>query len=132
VALTARAARPIVCAIELVVDGRVVAQRSADPAATDLGLQERVRVERTGWLAGRARSPHAWPSAFATSMAAHTSPVWLVVPGRPRPPADLALPLALVDGTRAWLETLAPVADERDLARFRGQLAEAERRLRRS
>jgi hypothetical protein len=63
-------------------------------------------------------------------MAAHTSPVWISVPGRPRPPADLRAPLALVDGTRAWLETLAPVADGRDLARFRELLADAERELR--
>lgn len=131
VELVARATRPIISALEVVLDGRVVAARTPDPPTTQVTLREHVRVERTGWLAGRSRSPHAWPSAFATSMAAHTSPVWLDVPGRPRPPADLAGPLALVDGTRAWLETLAPIADQRDLVRFRSLLADAEHELRR-
>ncbi len=133
VELRARAARPIIGALEVVLDGHVAATAGAGvpgAAASEVTLRERLTVGRTGWLAGRARSPYAWPSAFATSMAAHTSPVWLEVPGRPRPPADLGQPLALVDGTRAWLETLAPIADERDLARFRRQLRDAERMLR--
>lgn len=130
VELVARAARPIVSAVEVVLDGRVVSACLPAEPGSEVALRERIPIDRSGWLAGRSRSPHAWPSAFATSMAAHTSPVWIEVPGRPRPAADLDLPLALVDGTRAWLETLAPIADERDLARFRDQLAEAERRLR--
>ena len=89
VELTARAARPIIGALEVVLDGRVVAAGSPEAPTTDVRLRERVTIERTGWLAGRSRSPYAWPSAFATSMAAHTSPVWIAVPERPRPPADL-------------------------------------------
>jgi len=130
VEVVARAARPVVSAVEVVLDGRVVAATDPGAPGSEVVLRERITVERSGWLAARSRSPHAWPSAFATSMAAHTSPVWVEVPGRPRPPADMTQPLALVDGTRAWLETLAPIADERDLARFRAQLAEAERQLR--
>ncbi len=130
VEVVARAARPVISAVEVVLDGRIVTASGPGAPVSEVILRERVRVERSGWLAARSRSPHAWPSAFATSMAAHTSPVWIEVPGRPRAPADLAQPLTLVDGTRAWLETLAPIADERDLARFRAQLAEAERRLR--
>jgi hypothetical protein len=38
--------------------------------------------------------------------------------------------LALVDGTRAWLEHLAPVRDEAAAVRWRAFLDEAERRLR--
>ena len=69
-------------------------------------------------------------SAFASAMAAHTSAVYLAVRGRPQPPPDLAVPLALVDGTRAWLEALAPLRDPGDAERFRRFLDEAERRLR--
>jgi hypothetical protein len=63
-------------------------------------------------------------------MGAHTSPIYVTVRGRPRAAPDLGLPLTLVDGTRAWLEALAPVRDERDAERFRRFLDEAERRLR--
>jgi hypothetical protein len=126
----ARSARPIIGALEIVLDGRVVASCVPEAPGAEVRLAERVAIERSGWLAARSRSPYAWPSGFATSMAAHTSPVWIEVPGRPRPRADLRTPLALVDGTRAWLETLAPIADERDLARFRELLTDAERELR--
>jgi hypothetical protein len=40
------------------------------------------------------------------------------------------VPLSLIEGTRAWLETLAPVASPRDLHRFAGFLEAADRRLR--
>jgi hypothetical protein len=63
-------------------------------------------------------------------MAAHTSPVYVMVEGRPQPRPDLTLPLTLVDGTRAWLAALAPVRDARDAERFRRFLDDAERRLR--
>jgi hypothetical protein len=101
-----------------------------DQPVTELRLTTRLRVVRTGWLAARSRSPLAIGSAFATAMAAHTSAVYLEVPGLPRRPPDLSVPLALVDGTRAWLEHLAPIRDPADLARFRGFLDEAEQRLR--
>jgi hypothetical protein len=129
VVLRAEAAQPVIEALEIVLDGAVVAQRECEPA-TELVLRERITVGRTGWIAGRSRSSIVIGSAFASAMAAHTSPVYVRVEGRPRPAPDLAVPLALVDGTRAWLEALAPVRDPRQAARFRRFLDEAERRLR--
>lgn len=130
VELVARAAQPIVSAVELVLDGTVVAAVGSDAPVTELILRERVSVEHSGWLAGRSRSPYVIGSAFATAMAAHTSPVYVEVPGRPRPRPDMSTPLALVDGTRAWLEALAPVRGAADRERFRRFLDESERRLR--
>ena len=127
VELVARAAQPIISAVEVVLDGRIVASRVVTSAVTELRLLEVIRVERTGWLAGRSRSPYAIGSAFASSMAAHTSAVFLEVHGKPRAPADLGTPLALIDGTRAWLRTLAPIDDPRTLRRFEAFLAESER-----
>jgi hypothetical protein len=129
VELRALAAQPVIEAVEIVLDGRVVARRESEPVS-ELVLRERVPIERTGWIAGRSRSSLAIGSAFASAMAAHTSPVYLRVNDRPRPAPDMSLPLALVDGTRAWLEALAPVRDGRDAAHFRRFLDEAERRLR--
>ncbi len=126
----ARAAQPVITAVEIVVDSVVVAQQEAEEPTTDLVLRHRLRVDDTGWMAARSRSPFAIGSAFATAMAAHTSPIYIECRERPRRPTDLTEPLAIVDGTRAWLEHLAPIRDPGELARFRRFLDEAERRLR--
>ena len=107
----------------------VVAQRESEPTR-ELVLRERIRVDRTGWIAGRSRSSVVIGSAFASAMAAHTSPVYLTVAGSATARAGPGLPLALVDGTRAWLDALAPVRDQSAADRFRRFLDEAERRLR--
>lgn len=131
VELRARSAQPVIEALEIVLDGRVEARvDAASGPVSELLLRERIAVARSGWVAGRSRSSVAIGSAFASAMAAHTSPVYLGVAGRPQPAADIRVPLALVDGTRAWLETLAPVRDTAEAARFRRFLDEAERRLR--
>jgi hypothetical protein len=130
VEVVARAAQPVISDVELVHDGEVTRAVSTPEPATALTLRERVRVERSGWLAARSRSPFAIGSAFATAMAAHTSAVYLEVPGRPQPPADMSTSLTVVDGTRAWLEQLAPVRDERERERFRRFLDESERGIR--
>jgi hypothetical protein len=130
VEVSARATEPMISAVELVVDGSVVDAEIRQQPVAELRLTSRLPVVRTGWLAARSRSPLAIGSAFATAMAAHSSPVYLEVPGMPRKPPDLSVPLALVDGTRAWLEHLAPVRDPVELTRFRRFLDDAERRLR--
>lgn len=129
VELVARAAQPMISAIEIVVDGCVAATRTVPEPVTELSLRDTIVASRTGWVAGRSLSPYAIGSAFASSMAAHTSAVYLEVPDRPRPPVDLATPLALVRGSRAWLETLAPVADAAELERFGRFFADAQRQL---
>jgi hypothetical protein len=130
VVLTARAAQAIISAVEVVLDGVVVAAVTSERPTTELVLSETIAVERGGWIAGRSRSPFTVWSAFATTMAAHTSAVYLEHAGAPRRPPDLAVPLALVDGTRAWLEHLAPVRDAAALRRLTEFLDDAERRLR--
>jgi hypothetical protein len=130
VELVARAAQPIVSDVELVVDGEIVAAESVPAPTTALTLRHRLPVERTGWVAGRSRSPYVVGSAVLTAMAAHTSPVYLECADAPRRPADLAPSLALIDGTRAWLDRVAAIRDPADAHRFREFLDEAERRLR--
>jgi len=110
VEVVARAARPVVSTVEVVLDGRVVAATTR---------RTRLRGRAPGADHGRAerlaRRPESESPRVALGlrhgMAAHTPPVWVEVPGgrdhRRHDPA-----LALVDGTRAWLETLAPIADE--------------------
>ena len=43
---------------------------------------------------------------------------------------DISVPMALIDGTRAWLDHVAPVRDAADAARITAFLDEAARRLR--
>jgi hypothetical protein len=130
VQLIARAAQPIISDLELVVDGVVVDAETSRQPVTQLAIRRSVRVDGPRWLAGRSRSPYAIGSAFATAMAAHTSPVYVSSTDRPTRRPDLSVPLALVDGSRAWLEHLAPIRDADALARWRGFLDDAERRLR--
>ena len=47
----------------------------------------RVEVAAGAWIAARSRSGHEIESAFTTSMAAHTSPVYVEVDGRPFVPS---------------------------------------------
>jgi len=112
---TAWAAQSIIDRVELIRDGRVVA--TAGDGGTDrVVLSERLTVERSGWLAARVTSREQIHSAFATSMGAHSSPVYLDVDGRrPYSPDDAAAIAAIIDGSRTWIETMASTraGDER-------------------
>jgi hypothetical protein len=119
VRVEASAALPVIESIEVVHDGDVVASTSARSAAARLTLTERVAVTRGGWLAARVTSPHVIHSAFTTAMAAHTSPVYLEVPGRPvHSPADAAVIATIIEGARTWVETIASVVSEDERRRL--------------
>jgi hypothetical protein len=113
---TAWAAQPVIDRIELVHDGKVIAASGGGRAADRVVLSERIAVERSGWLAARVTSREHIHSAFATSMGAHSSPVYLDVGGRrPYSPEDANAIATIIDGSRTWVETIASVrsADER-------------------
>jgi hypothetical protein len=109
VSVRAWAAQPVIDGVELIHDGVVVAAtrgRSTDR----LSLTERVTVDTSGWLAARVTSDAQIHSGFATSMGAHSSPVYLDVPGRPAfSPDDAAAIGTIIDGARTWIETIASV-----------------------
>jgi hypothetical protein len=108
----ARAAQAVIGAVEVVVNGRVVARQDAPGDAVELGLAAEIRVESGSWIAARALSGHEIHSAFNTSMAAHTSAVYVDVVDRPLFVADEAAALLeLIDGTVHWLETMATIGD---------------------
>ncbi len=133
---TARAAQATIATLEIVMNGRVVAaERSSGPVA-ELRLAATLDVRSGSWIAARTRSEHEIRSAFATSMAAHTSPVYVEVVDRPLfDPGDAAAIAEVVDGTARWIETMAAVADERrrDLMveRIRARAAELRGRIER-
>ena len=83
VSALATAAQPVIAGLELIHDGAVIASTDATPGTDHLELTARVRVSRGGWLAAKVTSGGLIHSAFTTAMGAHTSPVYLEVPGRP-------------------------------------------------
>ncbi|HEV7809810.1 MAG TPA: CehA/McbA family metallohydrolase, partial [Candidatus Limnocylindrales bacterium] len=126
VAIRARAAQAVIGAVELIVNGRVVAGTAATPATNELALVETIEVGAGSWIAARSRSRHHIESAFATSMAAHTSPVYVEVDDRPLRPTreDAAVVEQVMIGARTWVAELAAVAEPAERARMLGFLDE--------
>lgn len=121
-----RAAQPLIGTVEIVVNGRVVAsgEAAAEAGATELTLNERITFEAGSWVAARSRSRHVIQSAFTTSMAAHTSPVYVEVRDRPLEPAteDVAAVEQVMLGARTWVAELAAVIAPANRERMVGVL----------
>jgi hypothetical protein len=112
VRVRARAAAPIIDSVDIVVNGRVAARKEAPAATEELTLDARISVEAGAWIAARSLSHHEIHSAYNTSMAAHTSPVYVEVVDRPLfVPADASAILEVIEGTVRWLQTMAAVAE---------------------
>jgi len=123
VEVSASAAQPVIDGIELIHDSVVVAAVSAHGAET-ARLSERIQVAKSGWLAARVTSREQIHSAFSTSMGAHSSPVYLEVPGKPAfSPEDATAIGTIIDGARTWVETIASVASPAERARLAAYMA---------
>ncbi|MBF6605000.1 MAG: CehA/McbA family metallohydrolase [Chloroflexi bacterium] len=120
----ARAAQPIIGSVELIVNGRVVARRDAPQATDDVRLETVIEIDGGAWVAARSRSDHEIHSAFNTSMASHTSPVYVEVLDRPLfARGDAEAILQVINGTVRWLETMAVVGDPALRARMAARIA---------
>jgi hypothetical protein len=119
---SASASQPVIDGLELIHDGVVVAAGGSKTAADRLSLSERVSVGKSGWIAARVTSREQIHSGFSTGMGAHSSPVYLEVPGRPAFAAEDAAAIGtIIDGARTWVEQIATVrspADRRRLAAY--------------
>jgi len=105
-----RSAQAVISSVEVVVNGRVVASRESPHATDDLILQTPIDIRAGAWIAARSRSDHEIHSAFRTSMASHTSPVYVEVQDRPIFVADDARAiLAVIEGTERWVRTMATI-----------------------
>ena len=118
--------------LEVVLNGKLVASRE-DPAGTrEMILSEKVRVTGPGWLAARCASKLGPTTAWSLGIQAHTSPVYLRVPGQDLFSAPaVAYMLTLIEGAETWVESLATRPDPESLARVRKVFAEARERLHR-
>ncbi|MCC6863034.1 MAG: CehA/McbA family metallohydrolase [Bryobacterales bacterium] len=113
--------------LEVVLNGRVVASREEAGGTRQMSLAEKVAVQGPGWLAARCGSRVA---SARFGVAAHTSPVYVVVPGRElfSPPAA-AYFLKLIEGTQTYVERLATRPDPKRLERIAAVLKDAHSRL---
>lgn len=120
----ARAAQPVIRTVEIVVNGTVVAVSASPAAATELSLDVPLDLPSSAWVAARSRSDHQIHSAFDTSMAAHTSPVYVEVGGRPLlREMDARSILEVIDGTLRWIDTMASVVRQSDRQRMHDLIA---------
>lgn len=119
VLVRARSAQPLISAVEVVVNGRVVAVEESASSSDDLAVKTLVDIRDGAWIAGRSRSKHQIHSAFNSSMASHTSPVYVEV----RDHAlcnneDARIILDIIDGTLGWVRDMAAVDRPHDRARM--------------
>lgn len=106
--------------LEVIWKGRVVASREEPAGTREMILQEKVRVEGPGWLAARCASRLGPTTAWNFAIAAHTSPVYVRVPGEELFSASTAAYLlTLIEGAQTWVENLAIRPDPERFTRAR-------------
>jgi hypothetical protein len=93
---------------------------AAGRGVTSLELHQSVEIGAGAWIAARSRSADVIESAFTTSMAAHTSPVYVEVDGRPFVPKAEAGAVVerIIEGARTWVDELAAVAEPAERTRM--------------
>jgi hypothetical protein len=108
--------------VEIVFNGRVVSSREEAGGAGELALRDSVRLVEPGWLAARCESRYG--------AAAHTSPVYVRIPGREVFSMQAAAyMLTLIEGTQSWVEEIATRPDPARWQRIRSVLRDAHQRL---
>ncbi len=113
--------------LEIVFNGQVVAAREETAGTRTLQWKERVKVPGPGWLAARcsSRTP-----AARFGVAAHTSPVYVLIPGEKHFSAPAAAYfLKLIEGSRTYVDNLATRPDRERFERIRQTLREAHEKL---
>ncbi len=112
--------------LEVILNGHVVATREDSAGTRQMSIKERVHVAGPGWIAARCASRLEPITRWGISILAHTSPVYLHVPGQELFSAPAAAyMLTLIEGTQTWLENLATQPDPERFERVRKTLAEA-------
>jgi hypothetical protein len=115
--------------LEVVYNGKVVASREDQAGTRQMKLAERVTVPGPGWLAARCGSRVA---STRFGVAAHTSPVYLTVPGRELFSAPAAAYfLKLIEGSQIYMERLAIRPEQHRHQQMLRALAEAHAKLHR-
>jgi hypothetical protein len=106
--------------IEIVLNGHVVASHEVREGASEITLNEKIHVPGPGWIAARGISHHGPVTNWNFHVAAHTSPVYVRVPGQDLfSAASAAYMLTLIDGAQTWVEGLATRPDPGQFEKIR-------------
>lgn len=118
--------------LEVIFNGKVVAVREERQGARRIQLSESIKVEGPGWLAARCSSRSGPTSSWMFKIAAHTSPIYVKMPGRELfSPEAAAYFLNLIDGAQLYVDTLATRPDPETFSRVRKVYADARAELHR-
>jgi hypothetical protein len=113
--------------LEVIVDGNVVAKAVSPGGQRRLGIEEKIAVKQSGWVAARCSGLNTPATSY---LVAHTSPVYLDCGGtRPFNGPAAEHMLALVEGGIEYLNTLATVFDEVSRKRMVKWFKEAQHEL---
>jgi hypothetical protein len=94
--------------LEVVYNGKIVAAREEAAGARSLRLVEKIQVPGPGWLAARCASQLGPTTDWNFKIAAHTSPVYLQVPGQELFSTEAAAYLLnLIEGAQMYVARLA-------------------------
>lgn len=105
--------------LEVIFNGRVVASHDEPSGARTMHLADKVKVDGPGWLAARCSSQSGPTTSWRFKIAAHTSPVYVNVPGRGLFSAEAAAYfLKLIAGVQLYVETLGTRYDGATSARM--------------
>jgi hypothetical protein len=120
-------------ALEVVVNGQVVADTRRPEGAATLSLREKVRLSGSAWIAARCGSAlQATHCNWPLHLGAHTSPVYVVAGGQELfSPNDAAYMLTLLEGGMTYLDTLSVRYSEERHQAITQAYAEAIREIRR-
>lgn len=121
--------------VEILYNGKVVAAHEERAGTRHMVLREQVQVPGSGWLAARCGSQSWWPpepASLAFQFSAHTSPVYLVAPGKNlMSTTSASYMMKLIDGSRSYVENLATRPDPERLAQIVRVFEEAQAALHR-
>ena len=113
--------------LDVVLNGTVVASREDAAGTRALSLKETIPLYGPGWLAARCASRVPSPEL---RIAAHTSPVYLTVPGQELFSAPAAAyMLTLIEGSEMWARNLATRPDADRMDRVMAVFRSAQERL---
>lgn len=116
--------------VDVIYNGRVVASREEHGGTRALHLTEKVKVPGPGWLAARCASQWGPVTNWGFKIAAHTSPVYVSIPGQDLFSAEAATYfLQLIDGARTYVETLAIRPDPERFAKVQKVFTDARAEL---
>jgi hypothetical protein len=113
--------------MDIIWNGEPVATREEKTGTREMKLRETVNVSGPGWLAARCSSRYVSAGA---RVAAHTSPVYVTVPGKELFSAPVAsYMLNLIEGAETWVKNLAIRPDADRFARALKVFSDARDRL---